>query len=749
MRRRGVARPLSKYHGPLPTPEDVLPAAHPRPTPARPLRAAALALVLLGLAGCARDLDLPPRAAGPRLTALSPARAYAGELVEIQGTGFAGDPAANRVTFARATTQGVALSPGGLLVRVPADAGSGPVTITTSRGASEPLAGFGYRGLGQLRAGQVVQAAPLLHRPTALFAPAGEPVLDSTLFSGLVGGPPQAFAWRRDFQRPVQGGGALFFVSEGRLWRGVPGVPLADSVDLGGDLPFYLGFASLPAPGRVVAISSVTGGYSLRTWDAATLAVVASAASLPATVQSEPWDVGDGRLALLAQPDANSPVTVALLDPAAPGAVTFLAPPPVAVRTFPLAFTAGLTAVGLRAAVGLADGSVGLASLGPSPGWLAPIPTFSSTPVSALALTPGGGLAAAKAEDGLVMGLSLGASPAVAWALDAPRPSALVAGLGVLWAAGDADNQLLAIDAARGVLLGRRSVDTRPAAAERGAGAAVVPGDPALAIADEVVFAISNPPALVRWLLGSDASATAQALDPELVAYDRGAGRVWQAGGSAVMRLEDAAALSTPEPVLDLRWSPAGPLLVGQTALSLVRGGAVVPLAADLDAPLEAPAVSADGRILAVGSMGGAERARLWTAAGLATSTTAALDVTFEGFALNGLFIDGEPWVCTLDPAGQPRSVRLAADGSIAATVPQAFPSGVASPNGRTVVAFESGLASEEITSLAVVSTDPATGFATLDRIELGAPIVGAAFDDTGERLFVVTRAPDQLLVLE
>jgi len=151
-----------------------------------PARLGALALAV-ALAACGRDLELPSPPAGPRLDSLHPASAYGGQLIEVRGTGFAEDPTANQVDFPRATTRGLGRTPAGLLVRVPASAGSGSITVTTSRGLSQPLPGFGYRGLGQLLAGQVIQSAPLLHRPQALLAPGSDPVIDSTLYRGLVG----------------------------------------------------------------------------------------------------------------------------------------------------------------------------------------------------------------------------------------------------------------------------------------------------------------------------------------------------------------------------------------------------------------------------------------------------------------------------------------------------------------------------------------------------------------------------------
>ncbi|MCM2333683.1 MAG: hypothetical protein NDI82_07025, partial [Anaeromyxobacteraceae bacterium] len=449
-----------------------MPAALPRedPLPRHAHRLAAHLLALL-LAGCARDLDLPPAAIGPRLTALLPQAAYAGELVELQGAGFAEEPAANRVDFARASAQGVALTPGGLIVRVPADAGSGPITVTTSRGASQPLAGFAYRGLGQLRAGQVVQAVPLLHGPRALYATGPDPIVDSALYGGLVGTGSAQLAVPHGFQRPAQGGGVLYLVDPARRLVGfLPGFGELVATDLPLS-PNAVGYASAPAGGVVFTLTADAAGDRLDAFDPATLAALTGPQPLGVKLQSDPVDLGDGRFAVVAD-DPSGAFTLALVDPRVqPPAVTLLPAPPVAIQGSPVALAAGVVGGVRVAAVALAGGEVGLAEVEGTPAWRPlRLRTVAPTAVSALAVA-GGRIVAAKADDGVVVGLDPDAAldpavPAVAWALDRARPVALaVAPDGTAWAASEADNALVAFDPARGVLLGRRSADPGAASA--------------------------------------------------------------------------------------------------------------------------------------------------------------------------------------------------------------------------------------------------------------------------------------------
>jgi hypothetical protein len=430
--------------------------------------------------------------------------------------------------------------------------------------------------------------------------------------------------------------------------------------------------------------------------------------------------------------------------------VTLLPAPPVALQTSPAVLAAGLGAGGV-VAVALADGGVALASHGAAPGWLdGPLASWSASPVTALAVVDASQVVVAKAAEGLVSGLSR-ASGLPAWSVAIDRPSALCGvSASLVWAAGEGDNWLLAIDPSAGRLVGRRNADLGAAAASFQAGATFGPagferpGVPRLA---GISFPVTRPAALVTWPLGGDPLAAVQPVDPGLVAWDPAAEAPWVGGAGAV-----SLAGGAPIPISGLEAlarCPAGLVTLG-AGLSLVQAGVPHLLAADLDVSIALPACSADGRLLAVGSMGGAERARLWSADALGAFAPASLEVELPGFALLGAFVDGQPWVSWLDGGTmEGRTARLGAGGALLDEVAGALPSGVASPNGRTVAFPERGLLSGGLTSLRVVALEPAGGFPTLHLIELSAPVVGLAFDETGERLYVVTRSPDQLLVVE
>ena len=102
---------------------------------------ASLAVAAL-VAACARDYAVPGRpeeAPPPALEGFSPTGGFAGDRLELRGTGFDAAPASNEVRFPRASARGEGLTPdGALVVHVPEDAGTGPLSLVTPRGASPP-----------------------------------------------------------------------------------------------------------------------------------------------------------------------------------------------------------------------------------------------------------------------------------------------------------------------------------------------------------------------------------------------------------------------------------------------------------------------------------------------------------------------------------------------------------------------------------------------------------------------------------
>lgn len=75
------------------------------------------------------------------------------------------------------------------------------------------------------------------------------------------------------------------------------------------------------------------------------------------------------------------------------------------------------------------------------------------------------------------------------------------------------------------------------------------------------------------------------------------------------------------------------------------------------------------------------------------------------------------------------------------------FSNATVSPNGRTIVHWEPGFRGGA--DLHVNSADPATGFAEIGFVHFEATIGGFTFDTRGERLYLLTRSPDRLYVIE
>lgn len=70
------------------------------------------------------------------------------------------------------------------------------------------------------------------------------------------------------------------------------------------------------------------------------------------------------------------------------------------------------------------------------------------------------------------------------------------------------------------------------------------------------------------------------------------------------------------------------------------------------------------------------------------------------------------------------------------------------SPNGRTFVSWDFQSFSRD-TSVVVWSGDAAAGFPRLATIPVDGQVAGAAFDATGEVLYVVTRGPDRIVMIQ
>ena len=106
--------------------------------------------------------------------------------MRLRGRGLDPEAGANVVGFAGATARGLRFDGDALVVRVPADAGSGPVIVTNGRGTSDPFGAFVYLGLGEPRRRAIGARRELLHLPSAVHGVGDDVFLHSALYGGLV-----------------------------------------------------------------------------------------------------------------------------------------------------------------------------------------------------------------------------------------------------------------------------------------------------------------------------------------------------------------------------------------------------------------------------------------------------------------------------------------------------------------------------------------------------------------------------------
>jgi hypothetical protein len=711
----------------------------------RALLATALRLGLaLAVSGCARDLELPAPPAGPRLTGLAPARAYSGELIELLGAGFAPDPAGNEVVFPGATARGERLTATGLMIRVPPDAGSGTLRVATDGGTSAPLGTFTWLGLGQLRSGKLVAAqVPVVHQPRRLLAEGGELFLHSGLLDGLARVGDDLFLRSCPLSTiPAIGGGALSWLDlDGLLHRrelsgGAELVVLPADAGLGAVTVAQL--VALPG-GPLVAVGSDGAGTVLAPLDPVTLLPAGPQASFDVALASEVVALPGGRLAAAGQVGAGAPVELLVLDLS--GALATVATPR-AIPAIGVELAAGalgslevlaVTTVGAAVDVVTVDGAVVRSD-----------PALSASPVTALAI--GGGLVvAARAGDGTVVATDLLTGPA--WGLATPRPTRLALAGPVVWVASDVDNVLVALDVTSGALLARRGVDVRP-------GAALALGGLARA-GDRLSVITERPGARVDFALpGFTPTGEPTPFRPGLIAADPGTGRIWIAGGTLVSTLDAgwSAPVAVAGTVSRLLALDDGLAVAHDAGLAWVStAGVVHELVSDATFPV-ALASDRGRRLLYAATVGGVDTVLVWDGGEAATGGPAALRGTVPGFLTGATFVDDQPWALYLDTALlEPLAARLDAAGALVEARPRvnSDASSLASPNRRTLVTWDQSMVSGATGALQVWSSDPATGFAPLSSVALPANVSGLAFDATGQRLYVVTRDPDLLLVIE
>jgi hypothetical protein len=774
----------------------------------RPGARVALALALV-VAGCSRDLTLTVPTA-PSITALSPTRAYAGQLVTIAGSNFDKDPAANVVLFPLATARAHLATATGIVVRVPDAAGSGTVSVTTGGGTSNALPGFVYLGAGQLRDIRVANEVPLLHKPRRVLSIGETIYLDSALNSGVLQlDQPSFFAPGGARQVPTAGGNLLFTMDYDGVLRRVDvvggGPTVSRTVDV--DLWDNIGYVRRTAGDRLVAVGplSPTSTDTLAIWtlDPTTLATITGPTATPTWISNQPQDAGNGQLVLvtLASPP-GAQLKLAVIDTS--GATPTYAEIPSGGHVFDrntVALGTGLGSIGpptpatihRLAAVGLSNGNIAIADLDlPSPAFAATeIVTYSPSPVEALFFTPDGQLLASKPDDDIILGIDL-ATRVVTWSVQATQPTRMAARLGLIYVASRADNLVTILDPVAQRQVGAVRADVIPGSSDAYAGLAFMPGtdNPAWAqyLPDALYFPTSHPAALLRYGLGyMSPLVSTTTFTPLFTFMDPNGGALWAAGPSEVGPPDIVPPDVYPLPAAPRKvaFTPVhvdenavpqdtGHLLVGHDfGLSLFQSGLI--------GGLQWPGVTMD--LSTFSSVGFLPAGAAYATVGL-WRTTAYCDAlvawtldrlkaadsalhggwfcdptTGKGRITATAVLEDGLWLFSDDEQGELGStvaylVDPAWNGE--ATVPtivghvQYAPSlsnALQSPNGRTIVHWERGFRSG--TDLHFNSADPATSFAEIGFLHFEATISGFTFDAKGERLFLVTRNPDRLYIIE
>ncbi len=699
----------------------------------------------LAVGGCARDLELPAPPAGPRLTGLAPARAYSGELIELLGAGFARDPAGNEVVFPGATARGERLTATGLLVRVPPDAGSGTLRVATDGGTSAPLGTFTWLGHGQLRVGTLLTArVPVDLQASLLLADGDALFVHSALLDGLVQVGDDFFMRPCPLSTiPAAAGGALTWIGADDLLHRLDtatGVELEVALADAGLAALSLRqLVALPG-GPLVAVGSEGVGTVLAPLDPATLLPAGLPARFDLLLDSAVAALPGGRLVAVAH-SGGGPGQLQVMSLS--GALTTLATPraiqPVAIELATGSLGAqeviAVTTVNGSFDVVTADGAVVRSD-----------PSLTTSQVSALALA-GGLVMAARADDGTVVATDLATGSG--WGLATTRPTRLVVAGPVLWVASDVDNVLVALDAATGALLARRGVSVGP-----GSG---LPLGGLARSGDRLTMLTAHPGARVDLTLpGFTPTGEPAPFHPSLIAADPDTGRLWIAGGPLVSTLD--AAWSAPVPVAGtvqrLLALDDGLAVAHDAGLAWVsRAGVVHELVADAFIAL---ALASDRlhRLLYVATVGGVDTVLVYGAGDPAAGAPPTLQATIPGLGMGAIFVDDQAWVFYYDLAGasfSPLAARLDDTGALVDIRPRSNSDNdsLPSPNRRTLVSWDRATVPGATGALHVWSSDPATGFAPLSSVALPANVSGLAFDPSGERLYVVTRDPDLLLVVE
>jgi hypothetical protein len=709
------------------------------------------------------------------------------------------------------------------VVRVPADAGDGPVTVTSREGTSAASTrAFDYLGLGEPRRIQVASSSPILHRPRAVFGftAAGDVVLDSGLYGGLVWAGNSSFT------------SSACVSSAGAPWESAAYCTVEDlvtSITSIVRIDVETGIASAPkdlafAPIQLIPIETlgvlvVLGNDVMAVHDLPGLAELISPRSigedplLPVVQTYGAADAGDGRIVVavnsawledisLVTVDLVGPVTDARLDPVVPAPDVLVAsapsfpPSPGAILTtrpasdlVPLAV--GSDGTGRFVAAALDDGNVAIASLGVSPpSFVFTVETWSPAAIEAIVAGGTSGIAlATKPGDDLSVLFDL-TTGTLFGSVGGNAPKVSSADGALAFVANDDDNDVAVVNLATGSRVARVNLDVMPGAAGYEGAAAFVP-DPN-GIDGDVLFPSTAFPGLLRYPTGT--GETAAVSRTAAIAYVVAAPdtrSVWAVTGGSTPRVEGYLDGAWSAPVsVDLaggaspqRVAARGRLLaVGHDlGLSLVDGD--IPIS-----PAEFTAIPGSGAITFHG-LGFAPDGAVWAVVERIRTTfvdsvplTAGEVQLLRWDVVAGLLVQslaatfpGSPWDEVVTPAvSSTATVRAAAwleDGlwvfrldadmlpvatllddamvpvRTVASNDRLLAIHAISPNGRLIVFREEGGTLGYV--LRFFRADPQAGFPEIQTLVFDPRVEGFTFDATGERLYVLTQAPDRLVTVD
>jgi hypothetical protein len=737
------------------------------------------AVLVLMLAGCARDLELPADRGVPRLTAIAPLQAYGGEWLRISGTAFDPTPASNRIQFASGVAvPGAALDGGVLLVRVPPGAGDGAITVSNNRGPSAPYGTFKYLGRGELERGQVVASRALLHEPSAIVAAGGSFYLQSKLWNGLVNLTDSAFKGDgAEGAVAIDGGTALAWIDRSdplapTIVRHDAASGAVISVPAPTEPYVYLAAIEGTTP-KLAVVATDQATVTLESLNAADLTVADGPRSLAVEDVDAVADAGGGRVAMVGRQSAIGPTGLFVASPSGSPSDRWVDPGAVVLAGYQAAqpLTVATGSLGNRIAVVVAlDGDLYTVDMGPDGATGAF--SFDAAPI-ALHLTVGrpSGLAAdgkyvvvSKKTEGLLLGIDVGAR-ALVWSVNDSSPGAAVGAGGYFTVAGTESNDALDLEEVKGIARARWDFSLFPGRLDSvdgnlvaRPGAVAWCGPPACA-KPELRIANSYPSGVLSLPLGATTGASGKTVaETGGVALVDSTQWTWSEPATVAGWVTSAVGAATPvtasfaDAVLRVLPDATGAWVLHESGLSRVEGGAVVGDSSFANPATRAiqPIVLPDGALAAAwgDAVDGWQVATFTRASVIAGSGPAPLSLPVEADLL--FVADGECWLVASGPDGLGNyldgAMRLS---GYPVTNPETVDLTAAvyntvglSPNGRMLVR-QTG------SGLQLRRADPRQDFPILSEFPIEGSVTGVTFDAGGETAFVVTRLPEKILTLQ